>query len=144
MESTFSSWRLRRFMLRAGTQLAKKQEELEKRLREAVALGETADEEMENEEEDEEEDVLDVGDGVDGGEDASEEETQPQTEADIEADGQEDENVIVGNGLVEEVAEEVEGSWTRRGRRYDGGGALVIVSFAHFTLDQVTQGLETD
>jgi hypothetical protein len=24
------------------------------------------------------------------------------------------------------------------------GGALVIVSFAHFTLDQVTQGLETD
>jgi hypothetical protein len=124
MESTFSSRRLRRFMPRAGTQLAKKQEELEKRLREAVALGETADEEMENEEEDEEEDVLDVGNGVDGGEDVSEEETQPQTEADIEADGQEDENVIVGNGLVEEVAEEVEGSWTRRGRRYDGGGHL--------------------
>jgi hypothetical protein len=28
--------------------------------------------------------------------------------------------------------------------RMCGGGALVIVSFAHFTLDQVTQGLETD
>jgi hypothetical protein len=39
-------------MPRAGTQLAKKQEELEKRLREAVALVETADEEMENKEED--------------------------------------------------------------------------------------------
>jgi hypothetical protein len=34
-----------------------------------------------------------------------------------------------------------------RGRDEDvatTGGALVIVSFAHFTLDQVTQGLETD
>ena len=83
MESTFSSRRLHRFLPRAGTQLAQKQEELERNLREAVALAEE-------------------------GEDGEEEE----------------ENMVVGNDLVEEVAAEVEGSRTRRGRRYDGGGHL--------------------
>jgi len=86
-------------------------------------MGETADEENKEDEED----VLDVGDGVDGGEEeeAGEGEPELRTEVDIEADNEEeDKEVIVGNGLVEEVAAEIEGSWTRRGRRYDGGGHL--------------------
>jgi len=119
MESTFSSRRLRRFLPRAGTQLAQKQEELERNLREAVALAE------EGEDGGEEEEILDTGDGVDGGnEQPKEVDEQVDTRAESERDEEEEENMVVGNDLVEKVAAEVEGSRTRRGHRYDGGGHL--------------------
>jgi len=144
--STFSSRRLRRFLPRPGTQLAEQQEAFEAQLRAAVAEGEGEDE---TGAESEEEDVLDVGAGIEGGgegsmvgdntngnEDTEEEEDDTEeedgaeddegmenTEGDTEAD-EEEADPIVGNGFVEEVAVELAGSRTRRGRRYDGGGHL--------------------
>jgi len=121
MASTFSSRRLRRFLPRAGTQLAKLQEELETRLREATV--DDGDSGGENEE-----DVPDIGDGIDGGDTGSSvgdeedelamEETEDDGEEDIEDDVEED-DPIVGNGFMEETAEELEGSRTRRGCRYE-------------------------
>ena len=61
-------------------------------------------------------DVLDVGDGIEGGEPMSD---------DVELNNNKGgERLLVGDELVEEIAEEVEGSWTRRGRHYDGGGHM--------------------
>lgn len=124
MSSTFSSRRLRRFMPRTGTELAKKQVELETRLKEAVELSEESDEE----------DVLDEGDGVDGGNDIDMEEAEEGEDEEVNNDeaGEEvdrndetgDEEEIIGNDLVDEVSTEVEGSFTRRGRHYDGGGHM--------------------
>jgi hypothetical protein len=67
-----------------------------------------------------EEDVLDIGNGIDGGDTGSSvgdeedelEETEEDVEEDIEDDVEED-NPIVGNGFMEEVAQELEGSRTR-------------------------------
>jgi len=42
----------------------------------------------------------------------------------MEDDGETEEDPIVGNGFVEEIAEELAGSRTRRGHRYDGEGHL--------------------
>ena len=61
-------------------------------------------------------DVLDVGDGVKGGEPVGD---------DVELnDNEGGEGLLVGDELVEEIAEEIEGSWTRQGCRYDGGGHM--------------------
>ena len=52
----------------------------------------------------EDEDVLDVGDGIEGGEPMSD---------DVKLnDNEGGERLLVGDELVEEIAEEVEGSWT--------------------------------
>jgi len=78
----------------------------------------------------EEKDVMDVGDGIDGGDAEVDENTEDEedgTEEDeesMEDDEEAEEDPIVGNGFMEEVAEELAGSRTRRGRRYDGGGHL--------------------
>jgi hypothetical protein len=124
MTSTFSSRRLRRFLPQSGTQLAKSQAELEVQLKEAMADNEDSDGHGD-------EDVLDVGDGIDGGDMGSsigddDEEPEPMEGEDDEEDeeGIEEDDPIVGNGFVEEVVVELEGSRTRRGRRYDGGGHL--------------------
>ena len=89
----------------------------------------------------EEEDVLDVGDGIEGGgggsmmeddadgngdteeeeDDAEDDQDMEDTDRDTE-DDEEELDPIMGNGFVEEVAAELAGSRTRRGRRYDGGG----------------------
>ena len=126
MSSTFSSRRLRRFLPRSGTQLAQQQEELELQLQTAIENVET--EEGANNSDDVE-DVLDIGDGMDGGDVESvvgddidgTEDGDPESETEEEV---EEEDPIVGNGFVEEVEVELEGSRTRRGRRYDGGGHL--------------------
>jgi hypothetical protein len=83
-----------------------------------------------------EEEVIDAGDGIDGddeerivedegGADEDEaEEDEENDEGSVEDNEETEEDPIVGNGFVEEVAEELTGSRTRRGRRYDGGGHL--------------------
>jgi hypothetical protein len=63
--------------------------------------------------------------------DEPEEVEDDESEGTNEEDDTGEDNAIVGNGFVEETAVELEGSRTRRGRRYDGGGALVTVSVAH-------------
>jgi hypothetical protein len=111
MTSTFSSHRLCCFLPQLGTQLAKLQEELENRLREAVAdVGDSGGKS--------EEDVLDIGDGVDGGSTGSSMGDQDDEREEMEDDegeylDDEEDDPIVGNGFVEEVAEELEGSRTR-------------------------------
>ena len=134
MSSTFSSRRLRRFLPRPGTQLAQQQEAFEAQLLAAVAEGEVADEIGDGNGED----VIDVGDGIDGGGEGSmmegdadvdegiedEEDGTKDDEEGMEDDGETEEDPIVGNGFVEEIAEELAGSRTRRGRRYDGEGHL--------------------
>jgi hypothetical protein len=119
MTSTFSSRRLRRFLPQLGTQLAKLQEELETQLREATANNGDGDGENG-------EDTLDIGDGIDGGdtgssagdEEGEREETEnnrgedPEDEEGAEEEVVEEDDPIVGNGFVEEVAEELEGSRT--------------------------------
>ena len=60
---------------------------------------------MDEDGEKEDGDVLDVGDGIKGGEPMSD---------DVELnDNEGGEWLLVGDELVEEIAEEVEGSWTR-------------------------------
>jgi len=123
MSSTFSS---RRFLPRSGTQLAQQQEELELQLQTAIENVET--EEGANNSDDVE-DVLDIGDGMDGGDVESvagddidgTKDGDPESETEEEV---EEEDPIVGNGFVEEVEVELEGSRTQRGCRYDGGGHL--------------------
>jgi hypothetical protein len=121
MSSTFSSRRLRRFLPRSGTQLAQQQEELEARLQAAVESAESKDA---DDDENNTEDVLDVGDGIDGGDAGDLTEGDADVTEDTEEEEEEMEDPIVGNGFVEEVAVELEGSRTRRGRHYDGGGHL--------------------
>ncbi|KIM85940.1 hypothetical protein PILCRDRAFT_775972 [Piloderma croceum F 1598] len=124
MTGKFSSRRLRRFLPRLGTQLAKLQEELETRLREAAA--DEGDSGEENEE-----DGLDIDDGVDEGSTMGDEDDEPE-EMEDDADGDlndeleemeddaggdlndEEDDPIVGNGFVEEVAEELEACPFRR------------------------------
>ena len=113
LESTFSSRRLRLFEPREGTKLFEQQ---------AIQKGSSLSEEVEEgttqvdgDGEKEGRDILDVGDGIEGGE--------PKGD-DVELSDEEEEELLVGNELVEEIAQEVEGSWTRRGRRYDGGGHM--------------------
>jgi hypothetical protein len=115
MTGTFSSRRLRRFLPRSGTQLAKLQEELETQLRETAADEGDSTEESGD-------DVLDIGDSVD--EDSTRSSMGDEDDELEEMEDDEEDDPIVGNGFVEEVAEELEGSRTRRGRRYDGGGHL--------------------
>ena len=68
---------------------------------------------MDEDGEKEDGDILDVGDGIKGGEPIGD---------DVELNNNEGgERLLVSDELVE-IAEEVEGSWTRRGCRYDGGG----------------------
>ena len=125
ISSTFSSRRLRRFLPRSGTQLAELQEELEARLREATK--EDGDSGGESDD-----DILDVGDGVDGGdagssvdtEDSEHEDMEDEEDVDCDSEDGIEEDAIEGNGFVEEAVVEEEGSRTRRGRRYDGGGHL--------------------
>ena len=145
MSSTFSSRRLRRFLPRSGTQLARQQEELEARLQTAVESAENKDAEDDEGSTDDDggstEDVLDIGDGIDGGDAGSIAEGDTDvlvgdTEDDDTEEDEEIEDPIVGDGLVEEVAMELEGSRTRQGHRYDGGGALVTVSYAHSRRDR--------
>jgi len=78
----------------------------------------------------EEEGAMDVVDGINGGEEGStigddtDVDEEDGTEDDKESTNEEgvEEDPIVGNGFVEEAAEELAGSRTRQGRRYDGGG----------------------
>ena len=59
---------------------------------------------MDEDGEKEDGDVLDVGDGIEGGEPMGD---------DVELnDNEGGERLLVGDELVEEIAEEVEGSWT--------------------------------
>ena len=69
---------------------------------------------MDEDGEKEDGDVLDVGDGIEGGE--------PMGDDVKLNDNEGGERLLVGDELVEEIAEEVEGSWTRRGRHSMGGG----------------------
>jgi hypothetical protein len=83
-----------------------------------------------------EEDVIDIGDGINGGGEGSimeddadanegtedEEDGAEDDEESTEDDEEAEEDPIVGNGFVEEVAEELAGSRTRRGHHYDRGG----------------------
>lgn len=114
LESTFSSRRLRLFEPQEGTKLFEQQAIQQKgsSLSEEVEEGTT---QVDGDGEKEGRDILDVGDGIEGGE--------PKGD-DVELSDEEEEELLVGNELVEEIAQEVEGSWTRRGRRYDGGGHM--------------------
>jgi hypothetical protein len=66
------------------------------------------------------EDVLDIGDSVD--KDSTRSSMGDEDDELEEMEDNEEDNPIVGNGFVEEVAEELEGSRMRRGHRHDGGG----------------------
>ena len=61
-------------------------------------------------------DILDVGDGTEGGESIGDDVKLNENEG--------GEGLLVGDELVEEIAEEIEGSWTQQGCHYDGGGHM--------------------
>jgi hypothetical protein len=92
-----------------------------------VAEGENEDDMSDG---NEEEGVMDVVDGIDRGEEGStiggdtDVDEEDGTEDDEESTNDEgvEEDPIVGNSFVEEVAEELAGLRTKQGRRYDRGG----------------------
>jgi hypothetical protein len=114
MLSTFSSRHLRCFLPRSGTQLAQQQEKLELQLQTVIESVET--EEGANNSDDVE-DIPDIGDGIDGGdvESVVGDDIDGTEDGDLESETEEEveeEDPIVGNGFVEEVEVELEGSRT--------------------------------
>jgi hypothetical protein len=121
MTSTFSSRRLRRFLPRSGTQLAKLQEDLEARLKAVTVESDETEEEEEETAEKGMEDVLDIGD--DDLETAAGEDRDEDDDGGDEVE-EEEVNLTEGVDITDNPIVESEGSMTRRGRRYDGGGHL--------------------
>ena len=115
LESTFSSRCLRLFEPHAGTtlftqQVAWRGEEGAVDQRDGRSRGNIG-EGLE-----EEESTRMVGDEIEGG--------RLRTGNGEEENEEDSEALLLGDGLVDEVVQEIEGSWTRRGRRYDGGGHM--------------------
>ena len=105
LESMFLSRRLRLFEPWEGTKLFE-QQAIQQNGR-GSSLSEEVEEgtmQVDGDGEKEERDILDVSDGIKGGE--------PKGD-DVELSNEEEEELLVGNELVEEIAQGVEGSWTR-------------------------------